>query len=279
MDTRCVPEVESRVSDGWDDQPGAGRLFLATGFSVIGSPQDGVCSGSSDLCTALGRSVLPAGMERLRGFLEGPTLALIEVAGVDEPRGERDEQVTVKLYAVSAGADCLVLAPDQLMDGQAVTRLRSFVNGSALVSTTTAAAKLDLGVRLEMEQLRFSADLTSRGKLERVVFSAALPARMLAAIPNPHCGVRNPLCWSYPVQGSVLEAVAFYADIDVDLDRPANGLERVDVGLEGRLNRCVWESGAEAPGPDCASDLSDGFSAAHSLVAEATELALCPREE
>lgn len=275
MDTRCVRETESSSLDGWDDPPGSGRLFLASQFGVINTPLDGICSASSEFCTALGRTVVPAGSERLRGFLEGPTLTLIEIAGLDAASLDRDEHVTVKLYAASAASPCLAIDQDQFRGAQAATRLRAAVNGGGLVSTTTAAARLDLGVRLSMHRLRFAADLVAPGELQRVVLGTALPARALAAIPNPHCDGRNPLCPSYPVEGSLLEAVAYYSGMDVDLDEPTNGLERVELGVDGRVEVCFQEDGSRASGRVCADEFSDAFSSAHALVASPTRLPFC----
>lgn len=290
-DIGCVPREPTLDRDGWDDPPGQGMVFFGSRFSILSSPSPEECWRYPGYCTALGRANVAAGSaDRLRGFMAGPARLLLEIAGRDLPPSTAEELVTVKLYDLSEFGTCLAVSDGQIRQTQAVTRLRATLVGEHLVSTSTSAWVVDLGVRLWLERLQVRIELPERGDFARVHLLATLPAAWLGTLTNPHCdGVnplcptcedgRNTLCPTYPMESTVLEAIAGFEDIDTDLDEPRDGLERIRLGPDKLLRDCVLEDRSIAEGRGCSSVLSDGFSSVHSFSALLTDRRFCPAPE
>lgn len=276
-ETGCTPAEPFVDLDGWDDAPGQRVMLLAERFTVLGSASADRCSGYPGYCTALGRANLEAGSDaRLRGFMEGPAKLLVEIGGLDLPSEASEEQVTVKLYDLSALEPCVTVADGQIDRAQAITRLRADLRGGLVVSTSTSVWVAHLGAQLRLERLQVRLELLERRTVVRVDLLASLPAVWLGSLANPHCDGVNTLCRTYPVRNTVLEALRNFEDLDVDLDEPSNGLERVRLGSDGLLRECMLEDYSVAPGRDCSSRLSDGYSSAHSFRATLMHRRFCP---
>lgn len=287
-ETGCVPSEPAIDRDGWDDEPGTGALFFALRFSVLNSAPPEDCWRYPGYCTALGRANVAAGSaDRLHGLMEGPAQLLVEIAGLDARRSNIEEKVTVKLYDLAElGRACFVPIEDQVENAQAVTRLRATARQGAVVSTSTSSWIVNFGARLSLERIQVRIEGLERADSARVDVLGVLRASSLATLANPHCdgvnplcptceGGRNTVCPTYPIESTVLEAIAQFEEVDADLDEPENGLEKARIGPDKLLRDCVLEDRSIVAGRDCARVLSDGFTSAHSFAASPSDTRLC----
>jgi hypothetical protein len=256
-------------TEGWDDPPGTGVLFVFDSLALGGA---GPFARANDFLR--------------QGLLGGETLLIVEIAGLDLPFGGDDPHVTVKLYGArdadepffpannfrptDADQPCCQfrLNPQSVFGGQARARLRGAIVDHRLETepgemefTLTVGVPPYPEVRLEQAQL--SAILPS--ELTTIVggeLHAAVPISTLSSIVTSTANI------------SALDLMSGNAEPDVDLD--GDGLEHVErdvLATDGRIARCFDGSGARVPPFDSAApwtcamrpSMADGYSAAASF--------------
>ena len=264
-----APHVDR--SDGFDDPPGTGRVFIVDTLGHLGPGQgfdlDGRCRGDGDcIDNALGLFGELMNDQIRQWLLGGETLLLVEVAGIDEPFAGDDENVTVKFYgAVDAETPLFPANNFQIPQGetkccefkihadsidsagvQARSRIRARVEGGRLRSTepatlrlpllattTSSASSFSLELRLARLSLTIGANFAS---LSEGIVAGTIPVYSLHSTPSLLCNSTNLLCPSGSRPGSWLEALLTLSQPDMDLD--GDGLETFDTTLGGRVAVC-----------------------------------------
>ena len=295
----CADPLVEQGWDGWDDAPGTGRVFVldqlffasrGQGFDLDGRCVDGDCVDNQLWQLGL------LGNDQLRqGLLGGETLIALEIAGIDEPYTGNDAQVTVKIYSVVDADDpffpannfsipsgetkcCEFLISPHALTGpslQARARAPARIRRGQLSTIAESVIDVEPFAWLPAQPFRFertvitgrlSNDLT---RLDDGLLGGALPIATLARFENPYCKTLNELCNRESPGSTLLDLVATYFGPDIDLDTPADGLERVRGGANGRIEACLDGDGravtSTTPQPwGCALDprMADGYSAA-----------------
>ena len=300
----CADPLVEQGWDGWDDAPGTGQVFVMNQVYFASQSQgfdvDGQCD--SDNCVDNQLWQLGAlGNDQIRqGLLGGETLIALEIAGIDEPYTGSDDQVTVKVYGVRDKDDpffpannfsipaghttcCEFLINPQNLSGappQARTRMAARIRSGQLSTVTRGTIELTLVVGVPPHpSFRFervivtgqlSSDLT---RLDNGLLGGAVPVSTLARLENPYCKTLNNLCSRQIPNSSVLDLIASIYAPDVDLDVPADGLERLVGGPSGRIEECRDGDGrtitTTTTDPwDCAlaPQIADGYSFALGLA-------------
>ena len=277
-DVDCTePAIED--TDGWDDPPGTGRMFVISAFAIAdrdrGFDVDGKCSGPGACIDNSLYRLGQLGNDQIRqGLLGGDSLILLEIAGLDAPHEGSDRSVTVKVYGGRDADDppfpannfsiptgetrcCEYLIDGRSLEGgQARARIPARIVRGLLRSTSrTVGGPLQLPVPTSTP----SQGLTE-ARVERIQLSARLPANLsemnegliggvvsmstLAQTPNPFCKTLNNLCQRQIPALSALDLALSILQADIDLD--GDGLERIEVGQDGRNDRCYDGCGTTA---------------------------------
>jgi hypothetical protein len=302
---RPGPELEAATDiEGWDDRPGTGRAFVLNELAIAeaggGLDIDGDCRGPG-VCAdnALAR-LGELGNDQIRqGLAGGESLLLVELAGLDvdgkgQFRGE-DRTVAVKFYGARdaddppyAGnnfqrppgeSDCCTFRIDRgSLQGtplQAEARAPARVSRWRLRSLADATLRFTLTVgrpphpEVRIERALVQAELASSLQVLRDgLLGGAIPAQTLAATENPYCRALSSLCPRAIQDGTLLDLVATILSPDIDISRPRDGLEQLEVGRTGRVSRCALEDGTVIPPVDparpwtcaLAPEVQDGYS-------------------
>lgn len=307
------PEVPVLWTSGMDAPVGTGLVFILDTFGVAaegkGFDLDGRCRSPGDCVDNALHELGSLGNDQIRqGLLGGETLLIIEIAGLDVPIDQDDQDITIKFYAGRDADDpffpannfhvprgettcCEFEANGDALDGgeQPYIRIPARLNRGKLTSRepTTGAVKLtikssDSETRepIPVERLHITARVetspTDRHgsrrsilRLEDVLLGGAIPSASLAMLDNPYCRTLNQLCPRQLPTSTMLDLVTTFLQPDVDLDGEP-GLENLELGWSGRLERCVNERG-EVVAPLRAGDpsscifqpeMGDGYSVA-----------------
>lgn len=316
----CVAESEVScplpsavpAPDGWDAIPGTGHAFVLSGVAIAdaqhGFDLGGTCTGVSCADNRLA-DLGPLVNDQLRqGLLGGETLILVEVAGIEGSTTD-DPSVTIKLYGGRDADDPFFPAnnfrvpegestccefrvnPHSLdANGQARARVRGQLRNGVLSSVGPFDIDLALtfGVPphpvLRLSRARLMARVPSHmGELQDGVLGAVMSIGALAELDNPYCKTINNRCPSQNPESSMLDFIAGNFQPDIDLDVPADGLERVEV-VDGMVSQCIDGCGpgscAVVPPIDpaspasCALDprMADGYSIAFTLSGPAARI-------
>jgi hypothetical protein len=305
----CVtlpPRIEKIDTDGYDDPPGSGWMFIVDSLRIadrrdIGFDIDGQCIAAGQCIDNSFAPIGPLGNDQIRqGLLRGETLWLIELAGLDLPFTGDDAHLTVKIYdAVDADGRAennfsppagetrcceFSISPNSVIGTppQAISRLRGRITDNRLETEPGfIRAVLALGVppypSVAWERARIGARIPANLKsISDGVIGGAIPISAISQTENPYCKtVSDPLCPALIPESTMIDLVLALQQPDIDLD--GDGLERMerDVLGNGRVKTCHDGSGAIVPplaadAPwTCAlqPQMADGFSAALELSA------------
>jgi hypothetical protein len=263
------PPHEDRT-DGFDDVPGSGRVFVVDQFGLLppnqGFDLDGRCLEEGNcIDNAFGLFAALLNDQFRQGMLGGETLVLVEIAGIDLPFTGDDANVTVKFYRgvdsdrpffpannfqIPQGeTDCckFLIHPSALHHNgaQARYRFRARIEDGKLHSTdrgtlrlpgilsdTSSTSVAEFELRHALVSLTFDSNFN---RLSDGQVGGVLPISNLLAMPNPYCENTNSLCASGSASSSWLEILlgSFQPDVDMDGD----GLEGVDLS-RGRIVQC-----------------------------------------
>jgi hypothetical protein len=294
--------------DGWSDAPGSGRVFVLDNLQIAdqgrGFDVDASCRGPGDCIDHVLWQLGPLGNDQIRqGFLGGETLILLELAGVDDPFTGRDVGLSAKFYqGVDADDPAFPANNFQIPNGsetccefkashesltdlppQARSRVPAQIQRGYFASNTPFDLPfvLTLG-SAPFPQLRLSHALVtglvsdSLDQISEGVLGGAFSIGDLARTENVYCRTLNSLCPRQLPESQLIDLFASILQPDIDLDVPPDGLERLDVGANGRVGRCLDGDGSIVPpmGPDapawtCALNprMADGYSIAFTFTA------------
>ncbi len=307
------PDVPIVWTSGMDARVGSGLAFILDTLAIA---DEGKGFDLDDRCRSPGDCVdnelhglgLLANHYIRRGLLGGETLLIVEIAGLDVPIDQDDQDITIKFYG-ARDADDPFFPTNNFQVPQGETECCGFnVSGSSLdeaqqptiriparlirgevasrepVSAAIQPTVDDPPLRgddpIALERINFSARLRSEPTgwqdpreshftLTDVLLGVAIPAAGFAKVANPNCGRRSAFCPNDSLDSTLLDTVAGFWQPDVDLDGEP-GLERLELGRSGRIERCISERG-EAVLPVQASDpsscvfspeMGDGYSVA-----------------
>lgn len=292
---------------GWDDPPGSGPAFILDSFGFAeagrGFDVDGACRGPGD-CIENSLSFL-GGMinDQIRqSLLGGETLLLMELAGLDESYTGDARGLTLKHYRARDADDPFFPANNfqvprgesdccrfeihwiSLQPSPPQARLRALAAASRgrLQTVYTSSFEIDfyLGAPsyFRVDRAQISAKLpTDLSRISEGTLGGAMSIRTLAQISNIYCLVGGTSCpRQLPQDSTLLDLVASFAQPDIDLDESRDGLERLEVGANGRIARCIDGDGLEVlpidpndPAWMCALNpkMADGFSVAFNFTA------------
>lgn len=303
---RPGPDLGSATDiEGWEDRPGTGRAFVLSALAIAesggGLDVDGLCRGPGNCAdNALARLGELGNDQIAQGLSTGESLLLVELAGLDvdgkgQFRGE-DRTVAVKFYGArdaddppysqnnferAAGEpDCCTFRIDRRsVQGtplQATARAPAAIRRWRLRSLADATLRFTLTVgqpphpEIRIERALVQAELTSTLQVLRDgLIGGAIPAQTLAATENPYCRGLSHLCPRAIPDSSLLDlVVATLLSPDIDISRPRDGLEALEVGQNGRISRCEAADGAVIPAVDparpwtcaLAPEVEDGYS-------------------
>lgn len=248
---------------------------------------DGRCRGPGDCVDNALWELGRLGNDQIRqSLLGGETLLIMELAGLDVPISETDPEVTLKLYGAKDADDPFFPANNfQIPEGE-TTCCEFRANAKSLQDDAQPYLRIPARLRrgriesrfpvsggipltagrrdpardgpIDVERIHFQAkvELVTPPRLGRrdapyfvlsdVLMGFAMPARGLVTVQNPYCRTLNQLCPRQLPESSVLELLVAFLQPDVDLDDEP-GLERLDLGSTGRLQRCVDELGRIVP--------------------------------
>lgn len=307
------PDVLIVWTSGMDARVGSGLAFILDTLAIA---DEGKGFDLDDRCRSPGDCVdnglhglgLLANDQIRQGLLGGETLLIVEIAGLDVPIDQDDQDITIKFYG-ARDADDPFFPANNFQVPQGETECCGFnVSGSSLdeaqqptirvparlirgevtsrepVSAAIQPTVDDPPLRgddpIALERINFSARLRSEPTgwqdpreshftLTDVLLGVAIPAAGFAKVANPNCGRRSAFCPNDRLDSTLLDTVAGFWQPDVDLDGEP-GLERLELGGSGRIERCINERG-EAALPMQASDpsscvfspeMGDGYSVA-----------------
>lgn len=272
---RNLPPVETPhqdLTDGYDDAPGEGRVFVVDTFAFapegVGFDLDGQCRAEGECVDhSLGRFGPLMNDQFRQGLLGGESLLLVEVAGVDEPFQGDDANVTLKVYA-AIDADRPFFPADNFQIPQGETDCCEFLIQPSSLDHTGVQAKFRMRAHIEDGQLRaagsssfgmpnlnvFSSTgahtllelrwaqaavrLTNRfSRLEDGLIGGVIPASSLFGLANPFCETTNLLCANGSSGGSWLEVMILNA-VPLDMDLDGDGLERIETS-RGAVAECL----------------------------------------
>lgn len=295
---------------GQDDAPGSGRAFVLSELGVapqgVGFDLDDRCRGPGDCVDNAAWQLGALLNDPMRQFiLGGYLLYAIELTGKAAHSG--DGALTVRFYTVSDADEpffpannfsppvgeercCEFLIDPGALIGdppQALTRAPARARAGMIQTLAPAEVSLkpppiegeedfdwSLVVLQFLNQAYLSFELRSdperlvRGRLGGVMRTAAL-----GRAPNPYCRTLNMLCPRQLPDSTMLDLFVSILQPDIDLD--GDGLERLELGANGRVARCFDGNGAEIVAPvlsppwACALDprMADGFSVAFEFTA------------
>jgi hypothetical protein len=259
--------------EGWDSAPGFGEAFIVETLAIadesVGFNIDGRCRGTGDCIDNSLWQLGQLGNDQIRqGLRSGETLLLVELAGLNDDfgrNGGNDDSLTVKFYGgrdadvpffpannfqtPPNGGDCCQFkinpqsvagvppqararAPARLLRG----RLESLVP-VPIQFTLTVGVPPHPEIRIEKVLLsgRVAANLS---RLSDGLIGGAVPVNTLAQTDNPYCKTLNSLCPRALPDSTLIDLIASILQPDVDLDIPPDGLELLQGGSDGRIERC-----------------------------------------
>ncbi len=287
--------------EGWDDTAGSGRAFIVDTLAIAergrGFDVNGACRGPGDCVDNQLWQLGELGNAQIRqGLLGGETLLVVELAGLGEPFEGSDPNLTVKLYGARdadvpfypsnnfeippGDTKCceFKLDPDSLSpDGlQARARAPARVHRGLLQSLAAVPLEFRLTVGtpphadVRIDRALIEARVTaSLSRLSDGKIGGAIPISSLAGIDNPYCKTLNQLCPQSLPESMLIDLVTLFMQPDIDLDVPRDGLETLELGVDGRVSRCYDGDGLAVPpapqsGPRwmCALNprMADGYS-------------------
>lgn len=298
--TPIGPDIIDEIG-GWDDQPGSGRAFIVDTLAIAdqgrGFDVDGRCRGPGDCIDNSLWQLGQLGNDQIRqGLLGGETLLLVELAGIDEPFTGNDRSITVKFYGARDADDpffpannfqipagetkcCEFKINPQSIAGvppQARARAPAQIQRGQMTSLAAVPIQFTLTVgvpphpEIRIEKVLLSGRVPSAlNRFSDGMLGGAVPVSTLAQTDNPYCKTLNRLCPRQLPDSTLIDLVASILQPDIDLDIPLDGLERLDVGSNGRIQRCIDGNGlviapipSTAPGWMCTLNpaIADGYS-------------------
>jgi len=288
------------VIDGWEAPPGTGQPFIISALAIAdrdrGFDIDGKCRGPGDCIDNSLYQLGQLGNDQIRqGLLGGETLLLIELAGVDTPFRGNDSSLTAKFYGARDADDPFFPANNfSIPTGE--TRCCEFKINPQSIAGIPPQARARAPAKLERGQLKSLAPVPIQFTLtvgvpphpeirvEKVLISARIPANLselnegllggavpvntLAQTENPYCKTLNNLCQRQLPNSTLIDLIASILQPDIDLDIPPDGLERLEGGANGRIERCINGNGERidpvnpAAPHTCAlkPEMADGYS-------------------
>ncbi len=255
---------------GWDRQPGDGQAFIVDSLAIAdegrGFDVDNKCRGTGDCVDNSLWQLGQLGNDQIRqGLRSGETLLLIELAGLDKGFRGNDPSLTVKFYGardadepffpannfeIPRGSNkcCEFKVNPQSAPGippQARARAPSKIERGQLKSLAPVPIQFTLTVgvpphpeiRIErvLMSARLAADLST---LSDGLIGGAVPINTLAQTDNPYCKTLNSLCPMALPESTLIDLIASILQPDTDLDVPADGLEVLRGGPNGRIAEC-----------------------------------------
>jgi len=291
-------EAPFEDSDGWDDMPGSGNVYVFTTLAVagqgVGFDIDDRCRGPGDCVDNSLFQFGQLGNDQVRqALLGGELLYLIEVAGLDD--AVTDDSVTVKVYGgvdfddpffpannfaapVGESKCCEFTIDPRSLDagGQARDRIPARVShgwltlvarGSIPIFPTIDPFTDPLAQTVRLERAKLAMQIDAR-EMTNGLMGGAFTVGNLARVDNPYCKTLNNLCQRALPDSSLLDLMASILQPDIDLDVPRDGLERFEGGPSGRVGLCFDGRGNSVPPLDamkpetCALQptMADGYS-------------------
>jgi hypothetical protein len=259
------------VIEGWERPPGEGHAFIMKTLAIAGEGRgfdlDKRCrgQGNGDCIDNSLWELGELGNASIRqGLLNGETLLLVELSGIDEEfLGGTDKNLTLKLYAardadqpirssnnfsIPDGATkcCEFKISEQSLRGnprQAIARAPARIITGELESLGSVYIRIAISIgsppypQLDLRRLfikgRVASDFSS---MNDGILGAGLPIQSLALTDNPYCQTLNTLCPQTLPDSSLLDLIAALLPPDLDLD--GDGIERVLTGANGRIAQC-----------------------------------------
>lgn len=300
---------------GWDDAPGVGRAFVLSEFRVapkgVGFDLDNTCRGPGDCVDNSTWQLGELMNDQMRqAILGGELLYALELSG--EAAHSGDGALTARFYvafdadeprsptnnfrAPVGEEDCceFLIEPHSLSGDPPRAFARAPARARAGAIQTLAPMRVDLRpAPIEGEEdyywplvllqflhrayLSFER-LADPDRIERGRLGGVMLMDELAWTPNPHCRTLNQLCPRQLPDSTMLDLFASILQPDIDLD--GDGLELLEVGTNGRVERCRDGNGVQIPAlvPDepwtCALDprMADGYSVAFEFTAVPAKL-------
>ena len=304
-------EIPTEI-EGWDRPPGEGKAFILKTLAIAGETSgfnlDGRCKGTGECIDNSLWQLGELGNASIRqGLLNGETLLLIELAGIDEDFRGNDRNLTLKIYAArdadqpirssnnfsipeGASSCCEFKLSEQSVRGnprQAIARAPARIELGDLRTLGTVYLRVAISIgsppypELDLRRLLISSRVSSDfSQMSDGLLGAALPARTLAQTNNPYCQTLSTFCPQTLPDSSLLDLVVALLQPDLDLD--GDGLEVVLPGANGRIAECYdgcglncAEFGPTIPPYDTAEpytcalqpEIQDGFSVTFSFDA------------
>lgn len=296
------------ATPGWDSPFGEGRVFVLDEISFLesslGFDLDGACRAPGACVDNLLGAWTPEWNDAAaRALAGGEATVLIELVGLTELDAASDA-ISVRVYhgrdadQPPRPANDFQTPPGETtccefeVDASAVAgefqqpRARSpaRLDGSRVQSLVPFPVDLPVALWgaqpnhgpfpiIRVERARLSLELEpDGGAITSGVLGGGIVMAELGRIVPPECAPDGATCpASSGADGSLLDRVVAVAQPDLDLDIPPDGLERLELGPDGRVLRCFDGDGSEVfpitPGASpwlCAEHpkMADGFSIA-----------------
>jgi hypothetical protein len=287
--TSTVPVPSRFAVEGLDDPIGTGIALVIDRMAVagrgIGFDLDGKCRTPGDCADNLLWQIGEEANPQIQSGLTGGTpILLIELVGFT-PNQRQEPNFGVRFYTGIdvdrvpsnnfSGAGCCAFFADErsLSHGQA----RGRAGAEAIDGRLTTKQPVDLRFPLAFGGGPFGEVTLRRARLSGWIGNAAvelrtgalggaIPIGSLASIRNPYCNVSSGLCPRPLPDSTLADLAAQLYNPDIDLD--GDGLERVELGTNSRIARCIDGDGSlvepvPGAGPDsCAlqTAMADGYS-------------------
>lgn len=255
--TDLIPSSSSTTSDGWDDAPGSGAVFVMSKIQINGAESVAVHVDGANATYAFDNKlsfIASLANERINeGIKRGETIILMEVAGLDEGYRGDDDSVTLKFYdgidaddpidpenngapgarfyvkpssLDTSGAHIRSKAAARIQDG--IIRSTGVVPGLVFSLLLSPTETFDIGLARPVILARLPQTLNS---IEDGILFAAVPARDLHEIDNLACVYgSSELQWS----AAQCEDSSF-----LDLALFADSSAQPDVSLLGQTPGCL----------------------------------------
>ena len=265
--TPPMTELPTEI-EGWDRPPGEGKAFILKTLAIAGQSSgfnlDNRCKGTGECIDNSLWQLGELGNASIRqGLLNGETLLLIELSGIDEEFRGNDDNLTLKLYA-ARDADQPIRSSNNFSIPEGATKCCEFklseqsIRGNPRQAIARAPARIDLGdlrtlgsvyirvaisigsppyPELDLRRLLISSRVASDfSTMSDGLLGAGIPVRTLAVTENPYCQTLNSLCPQTLPDSSLLDLVVALLQPDLDLD--GDGRENVYAGANGRIAEC-----------------------------------------